>query len=151
MPVVTRSQSRKMQEDEKVQKQLLYGMYKNKFVAKATILLDKHHDAKGIEGRIKTAYDLFRFMNRKLPYLLENNVSAEFDKFATVIRNKVCEFNQSHALANGWPDINQTLVKSFLAECAKADAIINKYKPNNINHADYCERCGAHWMYCKCN
>jgi hypothetical protein len=136
-------------EEEEVQEQLLYGMYKNKFVAKVTILLDKHHDAKGIEGRIKTAYDLFRFMNRKLPYLLENNVSAEFDKFATVIRNKVCEFNQSHASANGWPDINQTLVKGFLAECAKADAIINKHYPK-INYSDYCERCGAHWMYCKC-
>ena len=132
MPVVTRSQSRKLQEQELEIQKLEYMVIKDSFVARQKQLIELHHNSSGRENRIKTSIDIFKLINNELPYILENcakydtpNTREAFLRFALSINAKVREYNET--IESGLPNVDQELVNELVSVCARSKQIVNKY------------------------
>lgn len=150
MPVVTRSQFRKFQEEkqqlhqfqqeqmqlqqehqqlekekQQLQEKLAYDEKKIKFLSKTKLLLRANEIATSQRNRIIAAIDVMKSINAHLPELLGYN---EFNRFCLTVYNKVLEF-QTEYTTNGWPDVEPDIASSLIDECNIAKQIV-------ANHAN---------------
>lgn len=130
MPVVTRSQARRFQEEQKQlqeklqQDKLVYNEKKMEFLDKTKLLLHANEIAKDQKSKIITAINVMKSINTYLPELLRYN---EFSRFCLCVYNKVLDIQTDYTTTNGWPDIEPAITNSLINECNIAKQIVANY------------------------
>lgn len=115
MPALTRSQSANKYESKK-----------SEYMETMNKLLDEQFNAIGTENKIKCALNVFKHINQGFHFMLECRLDVWAHHGATII-NKVREFYSDYSQNNGWPHLDQMLVKSLMKECAKAKDMIERH------------------------
>lgn len=122
MPVITRSQSKKVAASEsqaKIQKDADYKEMRDSFVSTVNRLLLLCSSAEGKENKMRVCLEVFQIVNRCLPKLVEDKKGDVFVRFAATIFNKTTEMLEDEG-SGGWAWVDKALTKEFKTELLKS-------------------------------
>ena len=146
MPVVTRSQSKK-NSLKPIEKPLVkpvenpdkikYFKIKDSFISKVKKSLADCESAVGKANKIRECKNVMKYNSDNLPYLFEKSKLYDkncWQKYAVTLYNKCIEFDNEYILNNGWPELDQDLIREFISEYQFTKKIItNHIKSVDIN------------------
>jgi len=149
MPVTTRSQSRaqKMKEtntnantSNKIvvnPDETKYFKIKDSFIAKIKKILADCDSAVGKANKMRECKNVMKINGNDLPYLLEKSKLYDkncWQKYVVTVYNKCIEFDNEYILNNGWPELDQELIREFVSEYQFTKKIVtNHIKSVDIN------------------
>ena len=114
----------------------IYQMHKEKFCKEVKQLLDRCEAAIGMKNKMDVCYIVFKFINDKLPYLVEYKY-GEWFVFCCTVYNKIIEY-EIERNKGGWKCVEETnkqLIDDFVCEYKKTKEfvvpVIEKYNTTN--------------------
>lgn len=122
MPVITRSQSKKVAASEsqaEIQKVADYREMQGSFVSTVNKLLLLCSSAVGKENKMRVCLEVFQTVNKFLPKLVEDKKGDVFVRFAATIFNKTTEMLEDEE-SGGWAWVDKALTKEFKTELLKS-------------------------------